>query len=296
MVPFALVLSLLLAVFSVLPVQRTGQMTDLRVMSFNIRYGTANDGENRWENRRDFLIDTIKAFNPDLLGTQETLAFQRDFIAEKLADYEVFGVGRNDGREAGEMAALYFRRSRFEKLDGGHFWLSETPDQAGSKSWDSSLPRMVTWVKLRDRLYRNSKPIAYFNTHFDHRGAVARLESAKLIRKRIADFGDCCRTIVTGDFNAGEGTEPYAALFGDIGKLQPSLVDTYRLAHPQKQREEGSFSNFAKGTYDGPRIDWIAVSQDWQVVSATIDRTERNGRFPSDHFPVSAVLRIKAVK
>ena len=115
--------------------QPPSQPSDVRVMTFNIRYGTANDGENHWEKRKDFLIETIKAFDPDLLGTQETLGFQRDYLAEKLKLYDVLGVGRDDGREAGEMAALYFKRSRFEKLDGGHFWLSETPDQAGSKSW-----------------------------------------------------------------------------------------------------------------------------------------------------------------
>jgi endonuclease/exonuclease/phosphatase family metal-dependent hydrolase len=296
MFPLGLVLSLLLGTIDLASAEVAKPSADLRVMSFNIRYGTANDGENRWENRRDFLIDTIKAFDPDLLGTQETLAFQRDFIAEKLTGYEVLGVGRNDGRESGEMMALYFRRSRFEKIDGGHFWLSETPEQAGSKSWDSSLPRMVTWVKLRDRLYRNSKPIVYFNTHFDHRGPIARLESARLIRTRIAELRDCCRVIVTGDFNTGEGSEPYAALFGELDKKQSLVVDTYRIVHAKKAAEEGSFSNFARGPFDGPRIDWIAASRDWQVLSASIDRTERDGRFPSDHFPVTAVLRIRAAK
>ncbi|MBL8189887.1 MAG: endonuclease/exonuclease/phosphatase family protein, partial [Acidobacteria bacterium] len=140
--------------------------TEVRVMSYNIRYGTANDGENHWEKRKDFLIETIKAFNPDLLGTQETLGFQRDFLAEKLSGYEALGVGRDDGKEKGEMTALYFKRSRFEKLDGGHFWLSETPDVPGSKSWDTSLTRMVSWVKLRDKLQPKAKPIMFFNTHF----------------------------------------------------------------------------------------------------------------------------------
>src|SRR5262245_22981941 len=115
--------------------------SELRVMSFNIRYGAAKDGENHWDKRKEFLIVTIKAFNPDLLGTQETLGFQRNYIAEKFPDFEVLGVGRDDGREEGEMTAVYFKRSRFEKLDGGHFWLSETPDQPGSKSWDTSLTR-----------------------------------------------------------------------------------------------------------------------------------------------------------
>ncbi|MFZ4629211.1 MAG: endonuclease/exonuclease/phosphatase family protein, partial [Blastocatellia bacterium] len=120
----------------------------VRVMSYNIRYGTANDGENHWDKRRTFLVDTIRQFDPDLLGTQETLGFQRDYLAEALPGYETLGVGRDDGAEKGEMTALYFKRERFEKLDGGHFWLSETPEIPASKSWDAALTRMATWVRL----------------------------------------------------------------------------------------------------------------------------------------------------
>src|SRR4051794_32745868 len=104
---------------------------DVRVMSFNIRYGTADDGDNSWGKRRAFLIETIKSFDPDLLGTQETLAEQRDDLAAGLKGYGVLAAGRDDGRGSGEMMAIFYRESRFEKLGGGHFWLSETPDEAG---------------------------------------------------------------------------------------------------------------------------------------------------------------------
>src|SRR5437660_4595583 len=123
----------------------------VRVMTFNIRYGTAADGENHWDKRKEFLVQTIKAFDPDLLGTQETLGFQRDYLAQNLSGFGVVGVGRDDGKEQGEMMALYYRQARFEKTAEGHFWLSETPETAGSKSWDSSLPRMLRWVKLQDK-------------------------------------------------------------------------------------------------------------------------------------------------
>src|SRR6478735_1787061 len=123
----------------------------VRVMSFNIRYGTARDGDNHWDKRKDFLATTITAFDPDLLGTQETLAFQRDFLTEKLKGHAAFGAGRDDGKDRGEMAALFYRTARFEKLAGGHFWLSETPDRVGSKGWDAALPRIASWVKLKDR-------------------------------------------------------------------------------------------------------------------------------------------------
>lgn len=274
-----------------LTAQQTQNKNDVRVMSYNIRYGTAKDGENHWDKRKEFLIETVKAFNPDLLGTQETLGFQRDYLAEKLGDYEVLGVGRDDGREAGEMTALYFKRSRFEKLDGGHFWLSETPDQPGSKSWDTSLTRMASWVKLRDRQQPKAKPLVFFNTHFDHRGQQARLESARLLRRRVAEFSKQCRVILTGDFNTDEGSEPYKALFGEQDGQPSPLRDTYRQANPKRLPEEGTFSNFKVGQVTGPRIDWIGVSKEWRILSAAIDRTAREGHTPSDHFSVTTVLR-----
>lgn len=265
--------------------------TDVRVMSYNIRYGTAKDGENHWDKRKDFLIETIKAFNPDLLGTQETLGFQRDYLAEKLSGYEALGVGRDDGKEAGEMTALYFKRSRFEKLDGGHFWLSETPDKPGSKSWDTSLTRMVSWVRLSDRLQPKARPLMFFNTHFDHRGEQARIESAKLIRRKVEEAAKTCRVIVTGDFNAGEDSQPYQAFFGlNEGKKSP-LLDVYRATHPKRESNEGTFSSFKASEITGQRIDWIGVSAEWKILKAEIDRTERDGRTPSDHFAMSAVLR-----
>lgn len=258
----------------------------LRVMSYNIRYGTAADGENHWEKRRELLVETIRNFGPDLLGTQETLGFQRDYLAQQLPGYVAIGVGRDDGRENGEMTALYFRRERFEQLDGGHFWLSETPELPGSKSWDTSLTRMASWVRLRDRHNPRSRPIVFFNTHFDHRGEKARVESALLLRRRVAALAGRDRAIITGDFNAGEGSQPYQALF-DQSQL---LRDTFRLANPSRGGEEGTFSGFRVERVTGPRIDWIGVTRDWRVKAATIDRTARDGRTPSDHFPVNAIL------
>ena len=158
----------------------------LRVMTFNIRYGTAKDGENHWDKRKEFLVETIKAFDPDLLGTQETLGFQRDYLAEKLPGYGVLGVGRDDGKEKGEMMALYYKQARFEKLDGGPFLAQRNSRRpSAAKAGTRSLPRMVTWVRLQDRRTQPPPPILFVNTHFDHRGPTARLESAKLLRQRI---------------------------------------------------------------------------------------------------------------
>ncbi len=264
----------------------------VRVMSFNIRYGTARDGDNHWDRRKEFLIETIRAFNPDLLGTQETLGFQRDYLAEQLNEYAVLGVGRNDGQADGEMMALYYHKRRFEQIEAGHFWLSETPDSVGSKSWDSSLPRMVSWVKLRDLAHPRSLPIAFFNTHFDHQGPTARLESAKLLRQKIISIGANCDVVLTGDFNAaGDSSEPYRVLFADQANAGSKIVDSFRIAHRAPTGREGTFSGFDVSKTSGPRIDWIGVSRGWAVMAAEIDHTAREGRTPSDHFPVTAILR-----
>ena len=123
----------------------------LRVMTFNLRFATAADGENSWAGRKDILLEAIRKFDPDLLGTQETLASQADFLVESLPGNSLVGVGREDGKRQGEFSALMFKKARFDLIDSGTFWLSETPDKVGSKSWDSSLPRIATWVRLRDK-------------------------------------------------------------------------------------------------------------------------------------------------
>lgn len=274
---------LLIAVFT-----HSAHADDLRVMSFNIRFGTANDGENHWDKRKEFVVETVRAFHPDLLGTQETLGFQRDYLAEHLSGYEAIGVGRDYGDERGEMTAVLFRKERFEKLAVGHFWLSETPEVPGSKSWDTSLTRMVTWLKLKDLKVTPPSEIYFFNTHFDHRGQLARQESARLIRKKIAELAGTTPTVVTGDFNAGEGSPPYQALFTEDGPVK--LLDTFRLAHPDRKPNEGTFSSFKSTEIQGDRIDWIGVTTGWTVKSAEIDRTQREGRTPSDHFPVTAIM------
>ncbi len=266
---------------------------DVRVMSYNIRYATAPDGVNSWANRKDFLAATISAFKPDLLGTQETLLVQRRFLEDKLAGYQGFGVGRDDGKEKGEMAALFYRKERFEKLDGGHFWLSPTPEKVGSKGWDAALPRIVTWVKLKDRNQPDAKPILFLNTHFDHRGENARRESANLIRSKLEEWNKQCRLVVTGDFNAGEGSKPYAALFVTDKRGDSPVIDTFRSKFPDKSNNEGTFSGFQADKTTGDRIDWIGCSLDFVVREASIDRTAKEGRTPSDHFAVTAVLGIR---
>lgn len=264
---------------------------EVRVMSFNIRLGTAADGPNHWDLRKDRVVEAILKFGPDLLGTQEVINFQRDYLAGKLSDYDSFGVGREDGKEKGEMMTIFFRRDRFEKIEGGHFWLSDQPDTVGSKGWDAALPRLVSWVKLRDRTAPAKLPLLFANTHFDHLGKIARGESATLIRERLAVLGKGCHLILTGDFNADEGSLPYRNLFAGTGD-NPLLRDSYRVAFTEKMPDEGTFSGFVPTNISGARIDWIAVGETITVKSAAIDRSAADGRTPSDHFPVTAILEI----
>ena len=264
----------------------------IRVMSFNIRYGTADDGVNAWPKRKQFLADTITRFDPDLLGTQETLAFQRDELLGLLHRYEAAGVGRDDGREQGEMAALFYKPARFEKIAAGDFWLSPQPETVGSKGWDAALPRIATWVKLADKADAAAPPILFLNTHFDHQGAEARRESAALIRRWLDEQGAGCRLVITGDFNAGEGSPPYEALFAADDDQASPLVDTFRVAVPTRESAgpEGTFTGFDARVTGGERIDWIGCSRDWRVAAGGIDRSERDGRTPSDHAAVTALL------
>ncbi|MFQ5601499.1 MAG: endonuclease/exonuclease/phosphatase family protein, partial [Candidatus Krumholzibacteriia bacterium] len=246
-----------------------------RVMSFNIRYGTANDGPNAWDHRKELLLGAITRDRPDLLGVQECLLFQAEFLQEHLPGYDFVGAGRDDGRAAGEMCAIFFRRDRFEKLDEGHFWLSETPEVPGSKSWDSALPRVASWVKLGTR-DDSLTTIHLFNTHFDHAGEKARLESAKLLRRRVSKLCRGAPAIICGDFNApADAGGPYRALVlgtpDEITRAEESFVDTYRRAHPARAGNEGTFNAF-RGESRGPRIDWIVVSKVFDVLEAAIDR------------------------
>jgi endonuclease/exonuclease/phosphatase family metal-dependent hydrolase len=270
----------------------SAQGAELRVMSFNIRYGTADDGANHWDHRKEFVLQTIRDVAPDLLGTQETLLFQREFLKEGLQEFEAVGVGRDDGLEKGEMAALFFRRARFEKLAEGHFWLSLTPDQPGSQGWDAALPRIATWVRLRDRDQEPPQELLFVNTHFDHRGQEARHESAKLLRTKLPELGQAIPWVVTGDFNASEGSPPYRALFSSDGNGKV-LVDTFRKVHQVAGPQEGTFCQFSPQPNDGGRIDWIAASSDWEVISADIHRVSKDGKSPSDHFPVTAVVQFR---
>lgn len=261
----------------------------VRVMSFNIRNSNAKDGEDAWEKRKEFLAATIRAYDPDLLGTQEVLPNQADFLQEKFPEYGFAGAGRDDGKRGGEFSPVMFKKKRFEQIASGQYWLSESPEKVGSKGWDAALPRIMTWVKLKD--LSTGKPLLFFNTHWDHKGVQARVESGKLMRRLIEEKRDGLPVIVTGDFNSVETSAQYRSLTAGDGN-GVRLTDAYREVHPTVSPDEASFNGF-KGTRTGKRIDWILHSPEWVARGAAIDYTQKDGRYPSDHYPVTAEIELK---
>jgi endonuclease/exonuclease/phosphatase family metal-dependent hydrolase len=218
------------------------------------------------------------------LGTQETLRFQTEHILQQLPQYHYVGQSR-DADKPDEECGVFFRGDRFHHLEQGHFWLSETPDHPGSKSWDAALPRMATWVKLFDRTARQA--VYFVNTHFDHQGVVAREHSGRLIHDWLQKLGRDSAVILSGDFNTTEASAPYVTLTAPSESL--SLVDSFRAVHPHAQENTGTYNGF-HGIRDGARIDWVLFSSRFRAIEAGIDTTSRANRFPSDHFPVYAVL------
>ena len=258
---------------------------DMKVMTFNLRVATMFDATNTWAFRKNLVVQRIRTADPDILGTQEGLHSQVTFLEGELPDYTFFGVGRNDGKRAGEMCGVFFKSSKFTRIDGGHFWLSERPEKCGSKSWGCIFPRMVTWVKLQPS--DGGQAFCWFNTHFDAWATRARDESAKLLRSRMNTIAGSLPCIVTGDFNAGENSSPYRKMLASAGGTQ--MFDAFRAVNTRKL-EEGTRHDF-DGHKDGDRIDWILVSHGFQPISASIDYTRGVLGYPSDHFPVTATIR-----
>lgn len=256
----------------------------LKVMSFNLRYGTAPDGENHWEKRKPLALNRIQTFAPDLLGLQECRDdAQAQFIKENLPEYEFYGVRREGGIEtAPEMAPLLFRRAAFEVVERGHFWLSETPDIVGSKSWNSTFARTVTWAKLLHRATGHT--LIFLNTHFDYHPPAIE-GAARLLHGWLAQ--QTAPLILTGDFNADKASAAHQ-LLADGNQL----TDAYRQMHPNGDEHETTFHGF--GQTPELVIDWILISQHFQVVNAKVDRTRTGSLFPSDHYPVLAELAWRA--
>ncbi len=262
----------------------------LTVMSFNIRYGTARDGANHWTERRALLFDVVRDADADLIGLQEALDAQIQELLETQPQYAVIGVGRDDGRSRGEYAAILYRRARFRVAASGTFWLSETPDVVASTSWGNTITRICTWARFVDR---DGRAFWHYNVHLDHQSQPSRERSSALVAARILARGAAGEPVlVTGDFNAGE-TNPAVTRLTQAWQGAPAMfVDTFRARHPDERRV-GTFTGFKFGQLDGEKIDYVLVPPGTEILDASIVRTSRGDRYPSDHFPVTArvVLR-----
>lgn len=263
---------------------------DVRVMSYNIRYGTAEDGENSWPNRRDLLINQLRQTAADTIGLQEALRFQIDEIRKALPYYEEVGIGR-DGGEEGEYSCILYDARKFELIDSDTFWLSDTPGE-WSQDWGAACVRICTWALLEEQ--ETGDRFYHYNTHLDHASAEARMNGAQLIAQRIAAGDRTLPFILTGDFNAGEASQPVLYLKGEACDLNQAwtrapMIDAYRILHPLETRV-GTFNSF-QGNTGGAKLDYILTAPTTKVLAADIDFSMPDGHCISDHFPVTATLR-----
>lgn len=254
----------------------------ISVLTFNVRVAVPGDAPHHWEARRPLIDSFIDELAPDLVGLQEALHHQLDDLLADNPSYAAIGVGREDGTTKGEYSAVLYRRDRFVPLNSGTFWLSDTPENPGSRSWGNHYTRVCTWAHLR--LEDSGETLYLFNTHLDHESQSAREKGAALILDRIAARPEpASPVILTGDFNAGEAN-PAVAL------LRSVLIDTFRVMHPDAV-DVGTFHGFA-GTCAPDRIDAIFVSPEFKVTAAAIHRLRPEGRYLSDHEPVSATITL----
>lgn len=283
------------------------QMT---VATFNVRYRNEGDAAagNGWERRLPHVCGIVESQGFDIFGAQEVLDDQLHDMLDRLPDYAYIGVGRDDGATQGEYAPIFYLRERFELLDEGHFWLSESPGRP-SVGWDAALPRICTWGWFRDR--QSGVVFHFFNLHLDHVGVRARAESCRLVLERIRSMcapGECC--FLTGDFNVDQTDAIYALL-----ARSEALRDAYEAAE-RRYAPNGTFNNFDPEAMTSSRIDHIFVSPSVEVCSYGVltstyrtpvegsDQELKSGAFPrevsfyryrartpSDHFPV--FVRVK---
>jgi endonuclease/exonuclease/phosphatase family metal-dependent hydrolase len=277
-----------LCFFSVEGRGRRSSVEPVRVMSFNIRYNEPRDGVNAWPERKTRVADVIRFHKADLVGVQEALHEQLKDLERLLPDFKWCGAGRTDGREGGEYSAVLYRKARFKLLACETFWLSETPEKAGSKGWDADFPRIVTWARFEDLKSGNS--FYHFNTHFDHIGQQARSESSRLLLARVPLIAGRQPFVVTGDFNATEETDVYKILTGkDAPAGSFKLIDARYVSENGHFGGTSTFSGF-KELEPGRKIDYIFVSRSARVLEHGILSDRWDGLWASDHLPVLAEI------
>ena len=258
---------------------------DLSVLTYNIKYDNPSDSLNNWNNRKEFLISQLNFFKPDVFGTQEALFNQLEDIENGLDQYAYIGLGRDFGDKRGEFSAVFYNTDEVELRNEATFWLSETPDKP-SKGWDAALNRICTYGLFRSR--DEGKDFYVFNTHFDHMGDKARLESSKLILEKIEEINtQDLPVILMGDFNLEEDKE-------GIHIIKGTLIDTHEAAGVNAFGPSGTFNGFE---FDKPvtrKIDYIFTTpDDFNILKSGILSDSKDCRYPSDHFPVYVELNFK---
>ncbi len=249
-----------------------------QIMTYNIRYGNANDGENHWNLRKDFLQGQIAFYKPDIFGIQEGLHFQVQYLDSSFTNYKYVGIGREDGKEKGEYSAIFYNTDKFKVLDKSTFWLSETPDKI-SVGWDAAMERICTYTLLEDKI--SKQKFWVFNTHFDHIGEQARIESAKLIYKNITALNqDNLPVVLMGDFNLEPDSVP-------IQFLSTSLNDSFTSSLEKPFGPFGTFNGFKFNEPVTKRIDYIFTSKkNVKVFQYAVLSDSKDCKYASDHLPV----------
>lgn len=258
----------------------------LKVMTYNIRLDIAVDSINQWPFRKEKVASLLNKEDPDIFGVQEALHGQMEDLEFGAPAYRWFGVGRNDGKTSGEYAAIFYKEKKFKLTGSGTFWLSETPEVPGSKSWDAAITRICTWISLQDK--KSGKSFFVFNTHFDHKGEQARLESMKLISEKINQLAGGLPFVLLGDFNFEPSDAPYQVV---NDSRHWKIKDTYLAAGKNTSKRPCTYTGFQIGGSVCKRIDYIFVPENTRVKSVQIIDSNDGAHYPSDHLPVMATLK-----
>jgi endonuclease/exonuclease/phosphatase family metal-dependent hydrolase len=255
----------------------------INVATYNLRLNNAGDGPNAWPARKEMVKALIRYHEFDIIGTQEGLPDQIADLAQ-MEEFDHVGVGRDDGKNAGEHSAIFFRKSRFTLLSQGDFWLSETPDRP-SFGWDAKCcHRLASWARLRDR--SSSRVLFVFSVHFDHEGEVARRASADLMLRKIAEITHGDPAICVGDFNSTPDTV-------QIQKMSAVMRDARRVSQAPPYGPDGTFNGFHFDQAPTERIDYVFVDRHFDVLTYAALSDSLDQRYPSDHFPVVARVVFK---
>lgn len=262
---------------------------ELNVMTFNIRLDVPSDSLNSWQYRKDNATEMVRMNDVDILGMQEVLFNQMNDLKERLPQYTAIGVGREDGADKGEFSPIFYKKDRFSAIESGTFWVSETPELAGSKGWDASYIRVATWAILKEKA--TGKEIFAINTHLDNDGLIARKEGGNLLLKKAEELGKGLPIVLTGDFNDTPQSEAIKNIT-DASKTN-HLLDSKTIAL-KTSGTDWTFHNFGRlAESERPLIDYIFVSKQIKVQDYAVLPDTLNGTFVSDHKPVLSKITIE---